>query len=141
MSEHKPTVTPAEALARLEKAREEGLDDALILGRIAAMDPALVVRALEEIQARRVDRSEETPAPASRGMVTINYRGNAITAQGATRKNGGAKILADLGWYWVGSVRSHVAPGLDQADRAQAHDAATALREAGFTVKLVGPES
>ncbi|MFI7042645.1 hypothetical protein ACIBI0_38710 [Microbispora rosea] len=49
---------PEEALDRLERAREEGLDDALILGWIASMDPALVVRAVEEMESRRVDRAE-----------------------------------------------------------------------------------
>lgn len=53
-----PRITPAEALDRMKEARESGVDDAFLLGVIAAMDPALVVRALEEIQARRVEREE-----------------------------------------------------------------------------------
>ncbi|HEU4754535.1 MAG TPA: hypothetical protein VFU47_15610 [Armatimonadota bacterium] len=137
MSTNKPTVTTAEALDRMKEARESGVDDAFLLGVIAAMDPVLVVRALEEIQARRVDRAEvEAPArEVSRGAVVIDCRDPAnVLVRGAGPEDRSADILTGMGWYWNQRAQAYARVVVTQFTLLCTENA---LRNAGLTVERV----
>jgi hypothetical protein len=125
----------------MSKVRDalDALDDAVYTDGLAALsaeDIAAVDAWANNVQMDIMRHTRIVPTIEINAGGFNTTGGRAISARGASNKNGAAKILKAQGWYWLSPVRAYVTK--ERPLHEAARRAAVALRNAGLNVKIVG---